>query len=96
MTMICRIEDEHLTNPWDGEDRDVAPVAGLNGFSLYDLMAEDCTVWVGKNKQFGFTMEIEDENGNDVVVEKGIHPYAMESLASFCRRFLGMYEKLES
>lgn len=92
--MISRIEDEYATNPWDGEDTDVKPQLGLNGISLYDVMSEDLTLWVGKNKQFGFVMELENEDG-DVMKESCIHPYAMESMANFCQRFLNFYEKLE-
>ena len=66
----------------------------LNNITLYDLMAEDLDVWLGVNKEFGFVLQIDDENGDGVVDEKGIHPYAAESFADFCRSYLHSYEKI--
>ena len=45
--------------------------------------------------EFGFILEIENDEGQ-TIIEKCIHPYAAESLASFCRRYLGFYEKIEA
>ena len=58
----------------------------------YDVMGEDLDVWITNNKQFGFDLEIDDENGKELVKEKGIHPCAAESLADFCRAYLIGYE----
>ena len=64
----------------------------LNDVTLYDLMAEDLDVWVAKNKDFGYVLQIDNENGETIVDEKGIHPFAMESYADMCRRFLHFYD----
>lgn len=68
----------------------------LNDVTLYDLMAEDLDVWLGKNKEFGFILEIDDENGNELVTEKQIHPCAANSLADFCRSYLHSYDRISS
>jgi hypothetical protein len=68
----------------------------LNEISLYDVMAEDVDVWIGKNKDFGYTLQIEDEKGAPLVDEKGIHPYAVDAFADFCRSFLHSYDRINS
>ncbi len=65
----------------------------MNNITLYDLMAEDLEVWVTRSKKFGFDLQIENENGETIVNEEGVHPYAMESFAAMCRQFLYFYEK---
>lgn len=65
----------------------------LTEITLYDLMAEDLDVWVTKDKTFGFNLEIDDENGEPLVREEAIHPYAADSFADFCRRYLAAYDK---
>jgi len=64
--------------------------------SLYDLMAEDLDVWISRDKQFGFNLEIDDENGEPLVREESIHPCAADSFADFCRRYLHAYDKASS
>ena len=61
--------------------------------TLNHLMAEDLDVWISKNPKFGFDMRIDDENGKTIVDENGIHAFAAESFAFFCRRYLAAYEK---
>lgn len=68
----------------------------MNNITLYDLMAEDLDVWVGKNKTFGFDLQIENENGETIVNEEGVHPYAAESFAAFCRSYLASYDRVAS
>lgn len=68
----------------------------FNEITLYDLMAEDLDVYVTKSKGFGFDLQIDNEEGETVVDEKGIHPYAMESYADMCRRFLNFYDKVKA
>ncbi len=68
----------------------------LNEITLYDLMAEDLDVWFSSNKQFGFDLEIDDENGEELVREKGVHPFAADSFADFCRRYLVSYDKVKT
>lgn len=66
----------------------------INEVTLYDLMSEDLDVWVcPDNKGFGFRMEIDNEDGEEIVSESGIHPFAMDSFADFCRRYLASYDK---
>lgn len=93
MTMPCRITDEQVYNPWEGEDN--SPSRTLHDLTVAELMGDDHSVWLGKNKQFGFILEIENDEGT-AIIEKCIHPYAAESLASFCRRYLSSYEKIEA
>jgi len=68
----------------------------INEITLYDLMAEDFSVWVGKNKSFGFDLQIEGDDTTLAIEEKGVHPFAMESFADLCRRFLYFYDKVKA
>lgn len=67
----------------------------INEITVSDLMGEDHNVWIKKNSKFGFDIEIQnnEEPGFplSVFIEKGIHPYAIEGFAEFCRRFLHTY-----
>ena len=65
----------------------------LTEMTLYDLMAEDLDVWVTAHKTFGYNLEIDDENGEPLVREEGIHAFAADSFADFCRRYVASYEK---
>jgi hypothetical protein len=94
MNMPCRITDEKVCNPWEDVDN-TSPERTIHDLTLAELMGDDHSIWLGKNKQFGFVLEIENEEGF-TIIEKCIHPYAAESLASFCRRYLSFYEKLEA
>ena len=64
----------------------------LEDISLSQLMSEDFSVWICKNRQFGYEIYVEDENGNIVVDEKHVHPCAADSFADFCKNYLYMYE----
>jgi hypothetical protein len=63
--------------------------------SLYDLMAEDFSVWVKRNKKFGFDLQIEGDDPTERIEISGVHSYAMESFSDFCRRFLYFFDKLK-
>jgi hypothetical protein len=65
----------------------------ITEMSLYDLMAEDLTIWMCPNERFGYDLYLDDENDKILVAEEGIHPHAAESFAEFCRRYLISYEK---
>ena len=93
MTMPCRITDENFFNPWEGDDLS-PPERSLSDLTIAELMGDDHGVWLGKNKDFGYVLEIMSDD--QTITETGIHPFAAESLASFCRRYLGFYEKLEA
>jgi hypothetical protein len=60
--------------------------------TLYDLMAEDLDVWVSVNKKFGFDLEVDGQNGEELIRETGVHPFAADSFADFCTRYLYAYE----
>ena len=92
MNMPCRITDHEVYNPWEEEAS--LPTRTFNDLSIAELMGDDHSVWLAKNKEFGFILEIENDEGQ-TIIEKCIHPYAAESLASFCRRYLSFYEKIE-
>lgn len=95
MNMPCRITDFKAYNPWEGESTPPSETRTINDLTLAELMGDDHSVWLGKNKEFGFIMEIESEEGQ-TITEKYINPSAAESLAGFCRRYLDFYEKLEA
>ena len=63
----------------------------ISTVTLYDLMAEDLDIWVTKDKQFGFNLEIDNENGDELIRDT-IHPCAADSFADFCKRYLAAYE----
>ena len=65
----------------------------VNNITLYQLMSEDLDVWISRPDNSGFKIEIDDENGNPLVSENGIHPFAAEGFAGFCRRYLASYNK---
>lgn len=94
MKMPCRITDEQVYNPWEGEDNSPSERT-INDLTVAELMGDDHSVWLGKNKEFGYVLEVENDEG-EVIIEKCINPYAAESLASFCRRYLSFYEKIEA
>gem|GEM_PF-1250179 len=101
MTMPCRITDENIYNPWEDDhsqwvDEFKEPVLkGLGNVTINDLMAIDTYPWVGKNREFGYILELEsDESTEPFLQEAYLHPAAMESLATFCRRFVNLYDKI--
>jgi hypothetical protein len=98
MNMPCRITDENVYNPWEEVDPDSKPLMkGLDEVTLYDLMADDNYVWVGRNKGYGYLLELENHESTEPYLrEVGLNPCAMESLASFCRRYLSFYDKIEA
>lgn len=67
-----------------------------NNVTLYELMAEDMDIWITKNKKFGFDLQIDNKEGEAIVDEQGIHPFAMESYADMCRRFLHFYDMVKA
>jgi hypothetical protein len=63
--------------------------------TLADLMAEDIDIWISKSKEFGYDLQIDNDDGK-VLDEKGVHPYAMDSFADLCRRFLHFYDSAKA
>jgi len=69
----------------------------LTSLTLYDLMAEDYTVWMTKNKKFGYDIQIEqDKFFDEGVIAEGINEGAIESFAAFCRNFLFCLEHIQN
>jgi len=68
----------------------------IENISLYDLMAEDLTVWISRNKTFGYNLEIEGDDPSERISLQGLHAYAMESFSDFCRRFLHFYDQVKN
>lgn len=69
----------------------------ISDINLYNLMAEDFGVWLGKNKTFGYVLHVESLDKDGIrVQEDGLHPCAIDSLAEFCRRFLHDYDSIQS
>jgi hypothetical protein len=87
--MLCRITDEIV---FEHEIEEIS-YKNLEDLNLYELMAQDFDVYVRANKNFGFDIEIESEDGEYKIREKGINPAAMESMADFCKSFLAFYNR---
>ena len=92
MTMPCRITDERVDSHWDRDEEEVT-TKSINDITLYDLMDEGIDVWLTKSDNFGYRLEI-DIDDEPLVIDKELHPYAAESFAAFCRKYLASYEKL--
>jgi hypothetical protein len=68
---------------------------GLTDISLYDLMAADWDIWLGRNNQ-GYTISLRSDCHDDREVKAcGVHPFAVESFATLCRQFLRDYASIE-
>jgi len=74
------------------QDEDM--IKAIKDINLYDLMGVDHEVHVKRNAKFGFDLEVTNDEESSTYVEKEIHPYAIESLASFCRYFLHSYSNV--
>jgi hypothetical protein len=62
--------------------------------TLYDLMAEDFSVWIKQNPKFGFDLCIEGDDPTERIEINGVHSAAMESFSDFCRRFVYFYDRI--
>jgi len=71
---------------------DTFMVEPLCKLSVYDLGGTEHSVSLTRNKKFGFHLEIANEEEQISYQETELHPYALESMASFCRRFLNCYD----
>ncbi len=65
----------------------------ITDLSMYELMSEGYQVWLSKNKKFGFDLIINNENGDLVSNEIGLHRHAIAGFAEFCRDYLYCYER---
>jgi predicted flavoprotein YhiN len=69
-------------------------MTSTSNITLYDLMAQDLDVWITRSSKLGFKIEISGENGENLVEEDRIHPFAADSLADFCRSYLRNYDRV--
>lgn len=93
--MPCRITDAYYKE-CDEMIEEELPMKSMHELSLYELMGDEHDVWLKKDKQFGFNLEINDWSGKLLIQEKNIHPVAAEGFAGFCRAYLACYEKESS
>ncbi len=80
----------------DNYQDDMTMVENLCKLSVYELGGIDHYVHLRRNKQFGFNLEIINEEDQVTYEEKELHPYALDSMVSFCRRFLDSYAHMEN
>lgn len=80
----------------DMEDQEFDEKKGkpLTDITLYEIMGESFDLWVGNNKQFGYIVELENEDG-EISREEQISPVAMDNFARICRHFLFCYDKIQ-
>lgn len=90
MTMPCRITDENVYNPWEGDANQEEPKT-IHAITLPDLMGEEFNVWMKKNQNGEYTLCLEDESYLEIE-ETNVSPCALETMALFCKRFLLAYE----
>lgn len=83
--------DEHRINDQIEICREGFDVRSMCGLNISELMGNDFDVHVSCNKN-GFNVEIECDEDGIIVIEDGIHEYAAESLANFCKQYLFSYE----
>lgn len=65
----------------------------LQDITLYDLMADSHEVWIKPNDKFGFDLTIDTDAGEPLLEECGIHLFATNALAEFCRDYLAIYDQ---
>jgi len=90
--MKCRITDEEVNNPWEGEGEDATQSRCPLSLTIDELMGDDHYPYITKNKSWGFDFGVESAGDEEMEATK-IHPMGMESMADFCRRFLSFYDR---
>lgn len=83
-------EDEYMEEMEDKE------LKSLEEISIYDLMGSEYDIWITKNKNFGFDIEIDNDEYETILHEKELHPFAVESLVTFCKKVLLSYARYEN
>ena len=86
-------DDDEDYNVFDDENEEGVILRSIEDLTLSEMMGQEMDVWVTRNKKFGFDIQINNENGEMVANDKGIHPYATDAFADFCRRYLAFYDK---
>lgn len=82
-------EDCHMPH----DDDTLPSLNDLSELSLYDIMGEDHYIYLNKNHNGTYALEISNEDAKPVVCDYNIHPFAVEGLALFCKRFLNIYSR---
>jgi hypothetical protein len=67
----------------------------IEEMTLGEIMGEDHYVRLMKSEKFGYDMEVIREETEESATWEDIHPYALDSLALFARRFLKAYDALQ-
>ena len=63
----------------------------LTDLNIYDLMGEDFSVWLVKNKKFGYDLHVDNLETGESFRDARIHPCAIDAMAEYCRAFLACY-----
>lgn len=81
---------------YDIEEQPESVLSGkpLTSITLHELMGESFDLWVGKNTQFGYIVELENE-ASEISREEQISPVAMDNFARICRHFLFCYDRIQ-
>lgn len=64
----------------------------LETLTLHDIMGEEYSVYLNRNKKFGYDMEVVRDDTEESF-KVNVHDFAADSLAVFCRMFLTRYER---
>lgn len=83
--------DEHRINDQLELCREGFDVRTMCGLNISELMGNEFDVHVSCNED-GFNVEIECDDEGIIAIENGIHEFAADSLASFCKQYLFSYE----
>lgn len=90
--MLCRITDEDVKDAWE-VDREELPKT-IDEYTLGELMGQEHDMYLSKNKAFGYKLDIENEDG-ELITESQLTEACIESMASFCRKFLHDYDAIQ-
>jgi len=84
---------EHWDEQFSSEEEEVLNEKHIESLTLSNLMGEDHSVWLVKNKKSGYDLHLENMDTGDKFKDEGIHNYAIDSMAAFCRAFLACYNQ---
>lgn len=95
MTMPCSITDLVMPSN-DYQSNDESNYVFIGDLNMHDIMGEDFYCSIHKIGPDNIKLEIENADGTIYTQDSNVHPYALESMAHFCRSFLKAYEKNEA
>lgn len=84
--------DEHLN--YISFDEEEKKMKSLSEYTLYDLSACEHYTILRKNEEDGYDLLIKNEDDEEIG-GLGLHAYAADELAKFCRKYLKDYEKAQ-